>query len=78
MIVGGINIRVARCATFSKTINNPEKTFPRVPPHHYIIYRLLFSIVSCRRIRIYMSLDDEYSSTNSLERLICVCSEVRV
>ena len=37
MIVGGINIRVARCATFSKTINNPEKTFPSVPPPlHYL------------------------------------------
>ena len=32
MIVGGINIRVARCATFSKTFNNPEKTIPRAPP----------------------------------------------
>lgn len=41
MIVGGINIRVARYATFSKTINNPEKTFPRVPP------TITLSIGSC-------------------------------
>ena len=51
---GGINIRVVRCATFSKTFNSPKVTLSENPIMIYdSIESWLKTIIQCYKQRIY-------------------------